>query len=113
VSTEIRQTSVPYTATSACPPWCDTFHIDPQIEDHIRMVDAVHRKPHLESVSIELEQAARSPRPVVVISIFTRKKKPDSISAGLTLEQARHVHATLGEALRLAVAIAEPSTTPT
>jgi hypothetical protein len=66
------------------------------------MVDAVHRKPQLESVSVELEQAADASHPLVVLSLFTRKKRPKGMSAGLTIDQARHAHSALGEALRLA-----------
>lgn len=89
-------------ATGACPPWCHTDHADPQVEDHIRLIDAVHRRPHLESVAVELEQAADTTDPLIVLSLFTQKKKARAMSAGLTVDQARLAHSALGEALRLA-----------
>jgi len=89
-------------AVSVCPPWCQTPHDDPEAEDHIRMVDAVHRRPHLESVAVEIEQAAEASAPLIVLSLFTKQRKPKAMCAGLTIDQARHAYTALGEALRLA-----------
>jgi hypothetical protein len=102
VSSATPEALTPRPARLACPPWCDTAHVDPEAEDHVGLVDAVHRKPHLESVAVELEQAADATRPLIVLSLFTQKKRPKAMSAGLTIEQARHAHTALSEALRLA-----------
>ena len=88
-------------STTPCPPWCHALHAQPEAEDHIRLVDAVHRKPHLESVAVEIEQAADTRDPLVVLSLFTQKRRAKAMSAGLTIEQARQAHTALGEALRL------------
>lgn len=92
----------PSGVTQDCPPWCQALHADPEAENHIRLVDAVHREPHLESVAVELEQAADTRYPLIVLSLFTQKKKAKAMSAGLTIDQARHAHTALGEALLFA-----------
>jgi hypothetical protein len=103
VSTATREAPAPSSAAPACPPWCQAPHINPEAEDHIRLVDAVHRPPRLESVAVELEQAADASDPLIVVSLFNNKRKPKGMSAGLTIDQAHHVHTALGEALRLAL----------
>jgi hypothetical protein len=105
VPTTIPESLATASPTTACPAWCDVSHTDPRVEDHIRMVDSIHRKPHLESVAVELEQAADAPHPVIVLSLFTRKKRPKGMSAGLTVDQARQTYTALSEALRLATRI--------
>ena len=102
MSTTTPKTPVPRRAASTCPAWCDAFHVHPDAEDHVCLIDAVHRSQNLESVAIELEQVPNSPHPKIVLSLFTKLKKPKSMSAGLTIDQARHAYTALGEALRLA-----------
>lgn len=89
------------TTTRSCPHWCQARHADLDVVDHVRLVDAVHNKPAEGSVAVEIEQAASDGDPHIVLSVFTQKK-PKAMSAGLTLDQARHAHTVLGEALRLA-----------
>jgi hypothetical protein len=102
MTTATPEAPAPDSATPTCPPWCQTLHADPEAEDHIRMVDAVHRKPHLESIAVEIEHAAEGSDPLIVLSLFTQQKKPRAMCAGLSLDQARHAHTALGEALSLA-----------
>lgn len=112
MSTTTPESPAAASITTACPAWCDVIHADPRVEDHICMVDSVHRKPHLESVAVELEQAADAPHPLVVLSLFTKKKRPKGMSAGLTLDQAQHAYSALGEALRLAMDSSSPRKPP-
>jgi hypothetical protein len=100
MSTATPESPATASLSTACPAWCDVNHADPKVEDHIRMVDSIHRKPHLESVAVELEQAADAPHPLIVLSLFNRKKRPKGMSAGLTVAEARHAHSALSEALR-------------
>jgi hypothetical protein len=102
MSTSTTGAPVSSPATPTCPPWCNALHDDESADNHIRLVDAVQRKRHLESVAVELEQAPGAPHPLIVLSLFTQKNKPKAMSAGLTIDQARHAHTILGEALRLA-----------
>src|SRR5688572_29500204 len=102
MSVTTAHTPVPRPATPTCPPWCDSYHVHPEDEDHVCLVDAVHRDPDLESVAVELEQAPNAAQPLLVLSLFTKEKKPKAMSAGLTIDQACHAYAALGEALRLA-----------
>lgn len=103
MSTSTPEAPEPASAAGTCPPWCQAHHADPQVIDHLRLVDAVHNKPIDGSVAVEIEQAAVDQVPRVVLSVFTKvKKNPRSISADLTLNQARHAYTALGEALRLA-----------
>jgi len=101
MSTATPEAAAPNAATSACPSWCDAFHADPHSVDHVRLVDAVHGKPNLESVAVEIEQAVNAQHPRIVLSLFV-KESLRGMSAGLSIEQARHAHAVLGEALQLA-----------
>ncbi|GAA1042933.1 hypothetical protein GCM10009557_70120 [Virgisporangium ochraceum] len=55
VTTSTREAPTP---AGSCPPWCQAHHADPQVIDHVRLVDAVHNKPVGGSVAVEIEQAA-------------------------------------------------------
>jgi hypothetical protein len=101
MSTVVPAAVTANSATPTCPSWCQSLHLDLETEDHIRLIDAVHREAHLQSVAVELEQAAETPDPLIVLSLFTKQQRPKGMSAGLTIEQARHAHTALGEALRL------------
>jgi hypothetical protein len=102
MSTSARKAPESASAAGACPSWCQAYHSDPQLTDHIRLVDAVHNKPIDGSVAVEIEQTAVDQIPHIVLSVFTKVKNPKSVSADLTLNQARHAYNALGEALRLA-----------
>ncbi|GAA0907651.1 hypothetical protein [Virgisporangium aurantiacum] len=66
------------------------------------MTGAVLRDPHLKSVAVEIELARSGSRPPrIVVSIFNRDPLM-AIFTDLAIEEARRVHAALGEALRLA-----------
>jgi hypothetical protein len=100
ISMSTSTPEMPRPDTPTCPSWCDAHHADPEVINHVRLVDAVHNRPIDGSVAVEIEQA-NDQNPHIVLSVFTTIK-PRSISADLTLHQACHAYTALGEALRLA-----------